>query len=48
MKKIDGTKTEYAKHARHYGKRRANKQHRRWLKRRLQLDELDATKRKSP
>lgn len=39
MKKIDGTKTEWCKHAKPDGKRRANKQHRRWIKRRLRLDQ---------
>lgn len=35
MKKIPGTRTEYAKHARPYGKRRANKQVRPYVKRAL-------------
>jgi len=48
MKKIDGTKTEWCKHAKPDGKRRANKQHRRWLKRRLRLEQLEVTKKPSP
>lgn len=33
MKKVQGTKPEYAKHARAYGKRKANKEARRYAKR---------------
>lgn len=36
MKKVEGTKPEYVKHARRYGKRRANKGARHYAKRTLE------------